>query len=255
MEILYFLVTLFATVIGAIAGIGGGIIIKPALDAVGTYNIATIAVLSSITVLCMATVSAGKHIKSGIKLDLKIIILSLGAVLGGFAGKFLFDIFSGVLNDSLAKGIQAVMLILLLIFSLLRKHYPQYNIQNKLIIFIAGLLMGMISSFLGIGGGPINIVIIIMAFSVDTRDAAVYSIFVIFFSQLANVINTVITPGLGQFDLRMLLFMIPAAVIGGLAGSYLNRRLSKKVVEHLFNGLMGMVILLNIYNIYVFFIR
>lgn len=255
MGILYSLVTLFATIIGAIAGIGGGIIIKPALDAIGTYNIATIAVLSSVTVLCMATVSAGKHIKSGIKLDLRIVILSVGAVLGGFLGKYLFDVFSDLLSDSLAKALQAGMLILLLVFSLLRRYYPQYNIKNKMIIFIAGLFMGMISSFLGIGGGPINIVIISMAFSVDTKDAAVYSIFVIFFSQLANVLNTAITPGLGQFNLTMLIYMLPAAVIGGLVGSYLNRRLSKNVVEHLFNGLMGMVILLNIYNIGTFFLK
>ncbi len=255
MEIFYFLVTLFATIIGAIAGIGGGIIIKPSLDAIGTYNIGTIAVLSAITVLCMAAVSAVKHIKGGIKLDLRIVILSVGAVLGGFLGKYLFDIFSDLLNDSLAKALQAGMLILLLVFSLLRKYYPQYHIENKIFIFIAGLFMGMISSFLGIGGGPINIVIISMAFSVDTKDAAVYSIFVIFFSQLANVINTVITPGLGQFNLSMLIYMLPAAVIGGLVGSYLNRKLSKNMVEYLFNGLMGFVILLNIYNISIFFFK
>jgi uncharacterized membrane protein YfcA len=253
--ILYFLVTLFATVIGAIAGIGGGIIIKPTLDAIGTYNLATISVLSSITVLCMAAVSTAKYMKSGIKFDFQLVILSFGAVLGGFMGKYFFDIFSRVLSDKPAKAIQAALLILLLVFSLFRKYYPQFNIKNKLIILLAGLVMGLISSFLGIGGGPINIVIICIAFSVDTKDAAVYSIFVILFSQFSNVINTSITPGLNTFDLGMLAFMLPAAVIGGFVGSYLNRRLSKKSVEHLFNGLMSSVILLNIYNIYIFFLK
>lgn len=252
MGILYFLITLLATIIGAIAGLGGGIIIKPALDAIGTYDVATICVLSSITVLCMATVSTIKYVQSGIKLDLKLLILSIGAVLGGFLGNYLFDLFSKVVTDSIAKGLQSCILIFLLIFVLFRRYYPHYNIKNRIIIIIAGLFMGLISSFLGIGGGPINVVIICIIFSVNVRDAAVYSIFVIFFSQLSNVITTVITPGLNTYDLKMLLFMIPAAIIGGFVGSHLNRKLSKNFVEQLFNVVMGIILLLNIYNVFVF---
>lgn len=249
MEILYFIVTLLATTVGAIAGIGGGIIIKPALDAMGTYDVSTIGVISSITVLSMATVSTAKYIKSGMKMDIKIIILSIGAVSGGILGKFTFEIFAGAVSDGIAKVIQAGILAMLLIFVFFRKYYPHFKVENRIVIAFAGLFMGAISSFLGIGGGPINIVIICMIFSSCVKDAAVYSIFVIFFSQLASVISTAVSPGLYTYELKVLLFMIPAAVIGGFAGAHFNRKFSKRFSETVFNILMVSILALNVYNI------
>jgi len=54
---LYFLVSLIATTVGSITGMGGGVIIKPILDFIGTYNAQTIGVISSITVLTMSIIS------------------------------------------------------------------------------------------------------------------------------------------------------------------------------------------------------
>ena len=250
----YFIVTLIATVIGAIAGLGGGIIIKPTFDALGGFDVSTIGILSSITVLCMAFISTAKYIKSGIKLDFKIVILSMGAVIGGFLGKIFFDFLYKMVVDSTAKGIQAIMLIILLVFVLFRKLYPHFNIKNKSVILIVGLVMGMVSSFLGIGGGPINVVAICIVFSVSVRDAAIYSIFVILFSQLSNVIATAITPGLQSYNLSVLIFMIPAAILGAFIGSYLNRKLSEKFVEYIFNTVMIIILLMNIYNTFTFII-
>ena len=38
MYLLYFFVALVATTIGSMTGMGGGVIIKPAMDFIGTYN-------------------------------------------------------------------------------------------------------------------------------------------------------------------------------------------------------------------------
>ena len=57
MNIIYFLVGIIATTIGAISGIGGGVIIKPVLDTLGNYDISTISILSSFTrFLCQIVV-------------------------------------------------------------------------------------------------------------------------------------------------------------------------------------------------------
>ena len=48
-----FLVCFLASVVGAICGIGGGVIIKPVLDAFGIMDVATISFLSGCTVLSM----------------------------------------------------------------------------------------------------------------------------------------------------------------------------------------------------------
>lgn len=48
------IVCFFSSVVGAICGIGGGVIIKPVLDATGIMEVATASFLSGCTVLSMS---------------------------------------------------------------------------------------------------------------------------------------------------------------------------------------------------------
>lgn len=54
---LVFLVCFAASVVGSICGIGGGVIIKPVLDAFGIMDVSTLSFLSGCTVLSMTTYS------------------------------------------------------------------------------------------------------------------------------------------------------------------------------------------------------
>lgn len=49
----YFIISLLASVVGAICGIGGGVIIKPTLDLFHLDSVATVSFLSGCTVLVM----------------------------------------------------------------------------------------------------------------------------------------------------------------------------------------------------------
>lgn len=49
-----YLVTFAACVLGTICGMGGGIIIKPVLDAAGVMSVSTITFLSGVTVIAMS---------------------------------------------------------------------------------------------------------------------------------------------------------------------------------------------------------
>ena len=55
--VLYFLICLAATTAGGISGVGGGVIIKPVLDAVSGMGVATVSFLSGCTVLAMTATS------------------------------------------------------------------------------------------------------------------------------------------------------------------------------------------------------
>ena len=57
MQVLVLLVSFFACTVGAICGIGGGILIKPVLDATGVADVATINFLAGCTVLSMTLYS------------------------------------------------------------------------------------------------------------------------------------------------------------------------------------------------------
>ena len=49
-----------------------------------------------------------------------------------------------------------------------------------------------LSAFLGIGGGPINLAILSFCFSMDSKTAALNSLYIILFSQAASFINTLV---------------------------------------------------------------
>ena len=50
----FFGVSFLASIVGAICGIGGGVIIKPVLDAFGVLDVSAISFLSGCTVLAMS---------------------------------------------------------------------------------------------------------------------------------------------------------------------------------------------------------
>ena len=57
MILLVFAICLIASTIGGICGIGGGVVIKPVLDAMGVMTVSTASFLSGLTVLAMASMA------------------------------------------------------------------------------------------------------------------------------------------------------------------------------------------------------
>ncbi|MCR5149609.1 MAG: TSUP family transporter [Clostridiales bacterium] len=93
-DIIYIVVVLFATPLGALAGIGGGVIIKPVFDAFGEYSAAQISVVSSCAVFAMSLVSmviSSKQIKEQRQHIKTILPLAVGSAFGGWLGEFMFS--------------------------------------------------------------------------------------------------------------------------------------------------------------------
>ncbi len=254
MEIIYLLVALFSTTIGAISGLGGGVIIKPVLDAIGQYDVATIGLLSTFTVFSMAVVSSIKQYASGIRFDgERTIFISIGSIAGGFAGKFLFSIISAAVEDgstitAVQSFILALMLVMVLVY-LFSNNIQNLNIGNKVIIIAAGFILGIAASFLGVGGGPFNVVLLSLLFSMDSKTAAVHSVLIILFSQSAKILAVFLDTGFGAYDLSQLPYMIPGGIAGGLIGSTFNRKLESRTIQFLFKSVVICIIGLNLFNL------
>lgn len=255
----FFLVCFFASVAGAICGIGGGVIIKPVLDAFGVLNVEAISFLSGCTVLSMTVYSVTKS-----KLDGESHIdkrtgfpLALGAVLGGLTGKWLFSYLSSLSPDKNKVGaVQAGCLLVVtvgtLIYTLYKDRIKTCKIRNMAACIIIGLFLGILSSFLGIGGGPINLVILFYFFSMTTKVAAENSLYIIFFSQLASLLSSLATGSVPDFQFSILIVMVAGGILGGICGRALNKKIEENTVDKLFIGLMLLMILINIYNIFKF---
>ena len=86
-----FVVCLCVSTIGGICEIGGGVVIKPLLDATGIMSVSAVSFLSGLTVMAMAVISVYKNRKSNELDTRRSIPLGIGAAVSGVAGKQLFD--------------------------------------------------------------------------------------------------------------------------------------------------------------------
>lgn len=251
----FFVISLGASIVGAICGIGGGVIIKPTLDLFGVASVSTISFLNGCTVLSMSCYSVLKGIISKEqKVDLKIDTpLAIGAVIGGIIGKELFSFCKSLSPDPDRVGaIQAVCLGIVtlgtLLYTIYKSRIHSKNIQSSVVCVVLGLILGIMSSFLGIGGGPINLVVLYYFFSMETKQAARSSLYVILFSQAASFISTLVTKSVPEFDWICLLVMVVGGIGGGMLGRIINKKIPGKTVEKLFIGLMAVIIGICIYN-------
>lgn len=254
MGILVFLICFFSSVVGGICGIGGGVIIKPVLDAMNIMSVSAISFLSGLTVLSMSVISVFRQRKARL-VELRTgSLLAVGAVAGGIVGNALFQsVKAATGQDELVGMVQAIVLALVTLLTLvysafLRGRLPSYTVHNALACAVIGGIMGVLSSFLGIGGGPINLAILYFAFSMDTKKAAANSLYIIMFSQAASFLTSCVKGTIPDFPWPYLLLMVPAGILGGMAGSKLNKKLSAAATDRLFAGLLCLIIAICVYN-------
>ena len=254
MDILFFIVAFLSSIVGAICGIGGGVVIKPVLDMLQMGAPATINFLSGCTVLSMSLYSVSKSLRAG---DSKVEMstgtpLAIGAALGGVVGKELFSAVKDFYGGSpMVGGVQAVALGIItlgtLLYTVNKAKIRTHKTSNKLVCGVIGLLLGIMSSFLGIGGGPINLVVLGFCFSMDTKTAAANSLYIILFSQVASLIATLIS-GVPEFRIVALALMVAGGIGGGIVGRKLNKKMDNRAVDKLFIGLMVLIVGICIYN-------
>ena len=247
MIILYSLVILSATTVGAIAGLGGGVIIKPLLDMIGYHDATTIGFYSCVAVFTMCVVSIIKQLRKGFQLDIKTVVyISIGSSLGGLFGYY---------SDQNVKLIQSILLlitlILILIYTLKKDKIKSFHIKNFLSIFTLGLFLGTVSVFLGIGGGPLNVSLLILLFSYGMKQATIYSIATIFFSQLSKLSSIIISGNIMSLDLSFVPFICASAILGGYIGTMMNQKLSDSRVEKIYVIVLFTLIGISLYNIFV----
>jgi len=254
MDILFFVVSFLASIVGAICGIGGGVVIKPVLDMTQLAEVSTINFLSGCTVLSMSLYSVTKALRAGdSKVDMSTgTPLAIGAAVGGVLGKQLFSSIKAMFaNGSMVGGVQAVALGIItvgtLIYTVNKAKIATRNVTGKDACVTIGLLLGVMSSFLGIGGGPINLVVLGYFFSMDSKTAAANSLYIILFSQAASLITTLIT-GVPAFRILSLVLMVAGGIGGGIVGRKLNKKMDNRAVDKLFICLMVLIVAICVYN-------
>lgn len=254
-DLLFFFVSFLASTIGGICGVGGGIIIKPVLDATQAMTVSGVSFLSGCTVLSMALVSFLRNRSTGGLLSFRTSTpLAVGAVFGGFAGKGLFDYAKAQFTQesslgALQAGLLFVVLLIPLVHTCCGSRMRTFHIESLVLCGVVGILLGGLSAFLGIGGGPINLTVLAILFSMDVKKAAANSLYIILFSQLASLVQVFATQSIPPVGFVPLAATIIGGIGGGLLGNGIYRKISTKTVQRLFLGFIVLVLIINTYNL------
>ena len=123
------------------------------------------------------------------------------------------------------------------------------ELSGAVVSLFVGVFLGVCSSFIGIGEGPINVALIIYLFSVNTKTATICSLVTILFAQISKLLTVALTTGFAAFDLSVAPYMIVGAILGGFLGASFNKRCSEKTVEKVFNLVQLLVLSITIFNI------
>jgi uncharacterized membrane protein YfcA len=215
-------------ILGAVIGVGGGIIMTPALAFMGfpPHVIASSSLLAVTATSLSSTITYIKKKYIDYSLGLKLGLPAIpGAILGGFLSK-------DASLDSF-KILFAILLILVGIYIILKDRIINksiYPIPKNLFypLFLLGTFTaGIISSFFGIGGGIIFVPILVIIFKMKMINASPTSQFALLLSSSTGLITHII------LENPEYIFGIALA-----SGSFLGAQIGSKYLHHLREDLL-----------------
>jgi uncharacterized membrane protein YfcA len=251
----YFFIALIPSVIGAISGIGGGVLIKPTLDLLPGKSPQEISFLSGSTVFAMSATSLLRRKRTGITLEkIRGTALALGAGFGGITGKILFDfLIESVEKIAVIAIVQSLILIVLtaavMVYTRIRANLVTKNIHHPAACAALGVGLGIVSAFLGIGGGPFNVMAISYLMSMDSKTTALHSLYIIFISQAASIIFAALSYKIPAISTVALIPLVLGGILGGILGSQIVKRIYNHQIDKLFFLVLVVVIVLSAHNL------
>lgn len=244
------LVGLTAGTLGSLMGLGGGIIVVPALMILSgfvsiLYGVTPqVAVGTSLLIMIFTGLSATLAYIKQKTVDLKSGWLFFsGSGPGALVGVYfnngidpkLFLIFFGsfIIFISFVLMIRKYLKPLKLTKKGIKREYTneegelvEYGYHPVVAISIA-FFVGLCSGLFGIGGGSIMVPAMILLFGFPPHRAVATSMFMIF---LSAIISSITHISLGNINWLYAIALVPGAWIGGIMGAAINRRLQSETV-------------------------
>lgn len=248
------------TIAGSTAGLGGGMILKPLIDFTGMYAITAVNFISGTITLFMSLSNAvtkkiiepQKPVFTG---EMKII--AIGSALGGTAGKILFSLMTEGTGDKMCSVLQSSVLLIinvLILYFTVKGIRVSYRIKNKAAVFLIGSSIGTLSSFLGIGGGPLNIITLKTMLGLDVKKTADYSLCMILFTQGASAVISAVSGETNVIMLKEIVIYMVAGIAGGISGRVISQRISEKTVNTIYICLLVIIMAIIVLTMFTYFI-
>ncbi|WP_078431114.1 sulfite exporter TauE/SafE family protein [Metabacillus halosaccharovorans] len=247
--VLLFFIGLAGGMLGSLVGLGGGIIIVPALLFIGNYT----SLLPSITPQLAVGTSMIILIVTGLSSTLSYMkqktvyfkagmIFFIGSGPGAFVGALinktidlhLFYIFFGtfVIFISLLLSVQKYLKPntnpVGITHTFRDKQGEEHILQfQPVLAVLIAFIVGVLSGLFGIGGGSLMVPTMLLLFRFPASIVVATSMFMVF---LSSIVGSIAHIQLGNIEWLWILVLAPGAWIGAKAGAFINRRLKDGTV-------------------------
>lgn len=229
---------LAAGVLGAILGLGGGVVVVPALGFLASQfgvalSLQQAIAISQIGVLSVGLASTVGYLKQGLIQVRLGYLLAPFTVLGGIAGSYL----GRVLPEHYVALVFAVLLLYssyALIFGA-PIHQNTETDRPKPGLQAAMGLAGIMSGLLGIGGGTIQVPVLNILAGLPIRVAIATSTFVM---GLTAVGNALVYQAGGLLNTHYAVIVALGILIGARLGTHLQKRISTVLLKRFFAVLL-----------------
>lgn len=229
--IFLFLVGLGAGTVGSIIGIGGGIIITPALTLMGfaPAQIASTSLIAVTSTSASSTIAYSRQRKIDYGIGLKMVIFSIpGSIIGAFIST---DISLEFFKLSFAVLLMLAGTYIFFKNSILKNSNKKPKTSTSILICYTGaFIAGIISSLFGIGGGIIFVPIMVLIFQMTMAKAAPTSQLILFITSLMGTFTYIL---LSKPDYLNALFLAAGAFIGGQIGATLSNYIKEMILQKL----------------------
>ena len=213
-------------------GQGGGSVYSPLLILLG-YTV-LISTSTSLVLNLITSVSAGYVFYRNKMIDMKISFMFVpGIVVGAFAG----GVMSKFFNTSVLLWF-FVFFLIVLGARMMYTYWEKSNVDEKLrtrlptsmyvLIVIFSLVVGFISSLLGVGGGILIVPFMTYVLKYPTKSAAGSSHLIISFSALAGIIGHASSH---RLDIPLMAALGIAVLIGGNLGARYSLRVKPRMIK------------------------
>ncbi len=228
-----FLIGFIGGVLSGILGIGGGIVFVPLLTYFTKEDFKINTGISSLAIVFVASASAVSYLVNGLEVSSYVLYLILGAVLGGYLG--------GIISKFItSKNLQRMFSIVLL-FAAYRMYFgtnftSRFE-ENILLYILIGILSGLGSGLLGIGGGIIRIPLLIFFGGIGNLAAQGVSLITAIPSSVAAVIPKLRDK---EFIKRGIIIGV-FGILGSIIGSNIAFVLPQKTLNYTFATFLVLV--------------
>lgn len=251
--LILFAVGILAGTLAGMFGVGGGVIIVPALVSVysyihlnSAYSVHIAIATSLFTIIFTSISSTYRHSAHGNVIKSAALIIGITSSVS----VFVFSKIAVHMNGELLKSIFSVVLVAVAIKLLVEKRKDEEENDsgneknyNKYYCIFIGLLAGMIAAFSGLGGGVFAVPLMHYMMKFSIKKAIGTSTLALMITSSAGVISYIINkPGdlsigyytLGLIDVYSALPIIAATIPFAQLGVWINKRTNNFILKKLF---------------------